>query len=209
MTMRRRLLNLDWMLTSPIRFLVCDIILFFVPEADIAYVFSKMSRLIANFCIIAVILTLAVDQKDHRMGAGQRLFSLVACTLLVAPLAVTIGFNARYHVAWEAQDVDTLSYWRKYAISDASFCALYLLITVEILLWAVVTSLRRAIPRRVCMTARSDTCAYMKQQAICFFVLIVPELLVSAGVALVIAVEYRVLNPDRHSVSIIVKLIRD
>jgi hypothetical protein len=49
----------------------------------------------------------------------------------------------------------------------------------------------------------------MKQQAIYLFVLIVPELLVSAGAALVIAVEYRVLNPNRHSVSIIVKLIRD
>jgi hypothetical protein len=87
------------------------------------------------------------------MGGGQKLFSLVACILLVAPLAVTIGFNARYHMAWEAWEVDTLSYWRKYAISDASFCALYLLIAVEILLWAAVASLRRAIPRRVCMTA--------------------------------------------------------
>lgn len=150
--MRRRLLNLDWMLTNIIRFLACDTILFFIPKADFVYVFSKTSRLIANFCIIAVILTLAVGQKDHRMGAGQGLFSLVACTLLVAPLAATVGFNARYHVAWEGQEVDTLSYWRKYAISDASFCALYLLIAVEILLWAVMTSLRKAIPRRVCMT---------------------------------------------------------
>jgi hypothetical protein len=49
----------------------------------------------------------------------------------------------------------------------------------------------------------------MKQQAIYLFVLIVTELLVSAGAALVIAVEYRVLNPNRYSVSIIVKLIRD
>jgi hypothetical protein len=49
----------------------------------------------------------------------------------------------------------------------------------------------------------------MKQQAVYLFVLVVPELLVSAGAALVIAVEYRVLNPNRHSVSIIVKLIRD
>src|SRR5271163_600401 len=113
------------MLTNPIRFLACDIILFFVPKADFVYVFSKASRLIANFCIIAVLLMLAVDPKDHRMGGGQKLFSLVACILLVAPLAVTIGFNARYHMAWGAQEVDTLSYWRKYAISDASFCALY------------------------------------------------------------------------------------
>jgi hypothetical protein len=141
------------MLTNPIRFLACDVILSFIPGADVVYVFSKISRLIANFCIIAAILTLAVDQKDHRMETGQKLFGLVACTLLVAPLGVTIGFNARYHVAWELQEVDTLSYWRKYAISDASFCALYLLIAVEILLWAVKTSLRRTISRRVCMTA--------------------------------------------------------
>jgi hypothetical protein len=93
MVMRRRLLNQDWMLTNPIRFLACDIILSFVPGADVVYVFSKISRLIANFCIIAVILMLAVDHKAHRMGAGQKLFSLVACTLLVAPLGVTIGFS--------------------------------------------------------------------------------------------------------------------
>lgn len=49
----------------------------------------------------------------------------------------------------------------------------------------------------------------MKQQTICLFLLIVPELLVSAGAALVIAVKYRVMNPDRHSVSIIVMLIQN
>ena len=41
------------------------------------------------------------------------------------------------------------------------------------------------------------------------FLLIVPELLVSASAALVIAVKYRVMNPDRHSVSIIVMLIQN
>ena len=49
----------------------------------------------------------------------------------------------------------------------------------------------------------------VEQQAICLFLLIVPELLLSAVAALVIAVKYRVMNPDRHSVSIIVMLIQN
>lgn len=143
------MLWVGWLI-KPVRFLIINIILDFVTEIDVAFVFSKASRLVANFSIIAVVLMLAVgDEKDHLVGGNGRFFRPVVCILLVAPLGVTIGFNARYHVAWMDYSEDTLSYWRKYAISDVSFCAVYLLIAVEILLWSVMASFQGVIPRSV------------------------------------------------------------
>jgi hypothetical protein len=46
---------------------------------------------------------------------------------------------------------DTLQYWHKYAIADASFYALYLLIALDILLWSTIASIRERLPKRVRM----------------------------------------------------------
>jgi hypothetical protein len=94
-----------------------------------------------------------LELGNQKMGDIRGIFRLTACLLLLVPLGTTIGYNAAYHYRWMGWGEDTFSYWRKYAIADTSFYALYLLIALDILLWPVIAYFRGSLPKRVRMTS--------------------------------------------------------